>query len=341
MELTPAEADSQARYKKIVYHQEALDELLVELFLESFEQPPSRLVLDLDATDDPVHGNQEGRFFHGYYGDYCYLPLYILCGEFVLCSRLRGSNIDPSAGALEEVQRIVGQIRKKWPAVEILLRGDGGFCRDAIMSWCEDHGVGFVFSLAKNKRLVKIIGRQLHESQVQFAATGKAARVFTEFDYQTRKSWKRERRVVAKAEHLDQGANPRFVVTSLSAEQMEARSLYEQLYCARGAMENRIKEQQLALFADRTSTKLLRSNQLRLYFSTFAYLLMQGLRRLGLAGTEMARAQCQTIRLKLLKIGAQIRVTVRRVWLSLATGYPFADIFAQVYNNLRGAPAPT
>jgi hypothetical protein len=341
LELTPAKADAQARYKKIVYRQEALDELLVELFLESFEQAPFRLVLDLDATDDPVHGNQEGRFFHGYYGGYCYLPLYIICGEFVLCARLRCSNIDPAAGALEEVQRLVEQIRKKWPEVEILLRGDCGFCRDAIMSWCEDHRVGFVFSLAKNKRLVKILGRQLQEAKVQYEQTGKAARVFTEFPYQTRKSWKRERRVAGKAEHLEKGANPRFVVTSLGAEQMQARTLYEQLYCARGEMENRIKEQQLALFADRTSTELMRSNQLRLYFSTFAYLLLQGLRRLGLAGTEMAHAQCQTIRLKLLKIGAQIRVTVRRVWLSLATGYPFAAIFAQVYNRLRSAPAPT
>lgn len=341
LELTPADADSRARYKKIVYHQEALDELLVELFLESFEHPPSRLVLDLDATDDPIHGHQEGRFFHGYYEEYCYLPLYIICDEFVLCSRLRCSNIDPSAGALEEVQRIVGQVRKKWPEVEILLRGDCGFCRDLIMSWCEDNGVGFVFSLAKNNRLIKIIGRQLQEAKVQYEQTTTAARVFTEFDYQTRKSWKRQRRVVAKAEHLEKGANPRFVVTSLSAEQVEARSLYEQLYCARGEMENRIKEQQLALFADRTSTELMRSNQLRLYFSTFAYLLLQGLRRLGLAGTEMAQAQCQTIRLKLLKIGAQIRVTVRRVWLSLAAGYPFASIFIQVYQNLRSVAAPT
>jgi hypothetical protein len=194
--------------------------------------------------------------------------------------------------------------------------------------------VNFVFGLAKNKRLGKIIGQQLQEAKAQFEQTQKAARVFTEFSYQTRKSWKRERRVVAKAEHLDKGANPRFVVTSFSADQIQARALYEELYCARGEMENRIKEQQLALFADRTSTELMRSNQLRLYFSTFAYQLMQGLRRLGLKGTEMAQAQCQTIRLKLLKIGAQIRVTVRRVYLSLATGYPFRAIFARVYANL-------
>jgi hypothetical protein len=334
LELTPEDADAKARYKKIVYHGEALDRLLVDLFLEAHHGPPARIVLDLDATDDPVHGNQQGRFFHGYYGDYCYLPLYIVCEEFVLCARLRSSNIDAAAGALEEVQRIVEQIRVRWPAVQIVLRADSGFCRDAIMSWCEDNGVSYLFGVAKNKRLAKIIGRQLQQAKVQFEQTQKAARVFTEFSYQTRQSWRRQRRVVAKAEHLDKGANPRFVVTSLGAEQMEARALYEDLYCARGEMENRIKEQQLALFADRTSTELMRSNQLRLYFSTFAYQLLQALRRLGLQGTEMAQAQCQTIRLRLLKIGAQIRVTARRVYFSLATGYPFREVFARVYTNL-------
>ena len=338
LELTPPEADANARYKKIVYEDAALDRLLVEIFVESYSSPPSRIVLDLDATDDPVHGNQEGRFFHGYYGAYCYLPLYIISGEFVLCARLRSSNIDPSAGVLEELQRIVGQIRSRWPEVEIILRGDGGFCRDALMSWCEDKRVDYVFGLAKNKRLIKIIGKQLHEARAQFEQSGKAARVFSEFAWRTRKSWKQERRVIAKAEHLDKGGNPRFVVTSLTAEQMEGRALYEELYCARGEMENRIKEQQLALFADRTSTTLMRSNQLRLYFSTFAYLLMQGLRRLGLKETEMAQAQCQTIRVKLLRIGAQIRVTVRKVWVSLAAGYPFAAIFAQAHRHLMAVP---
>ena len=309
--------------------------MLTDLFLEAHAEPPARIVLDLDATDDPVHGNQEGRFFHGYYREYCYLPLYIMCGEFVLCARLRSSNMDASAGALEEVERIIRQMRKKWPQVEIILRGDGGFCRDALMSWCEENGVGYVFGLAKNKRLGKIIGQQLHEAQRQFETTQQPARVFTEFTYQTRKSWKRARRVIAKAEHLDKGANPRFVVTSLTAEQFSTQALYEELYCARGEMENRIKEQQLALFADRTSTELMRSNQLRLYFSTFAYQLMQGLRRLGLKGTDMAQAQCQTIRLKLVKIGAQIRVTVRRVVLSLASGYPLQEMFGRVYRNVR------
>lgn len=340
LELTPANANSQARYKKIVYSAEAMDRLLVDIFLESFAEPPAQIVLDVDATDDPIHGKQEGSFFHGYYREYCYLPLYIICDEVVLCARLRSSNIDPSSGTVEEVQRIVEQIRKKWPQVQIILRGDGGFCRDALMSWCEEHGVDFVFGLAKNKRLVKIIGRQLQEAKAEFEKTRQAARVFSEFSYQTRKSWKQERRVIAKAEHLDKGSNPRFVVTSLSAERMQTRAVYEDLYCARGEMENRIKEQQLALFADRTSTSLMRSNQLRLYLSTFAYQLMQGLRRLGLQGTDMAQAQCQTIRLKLLKIGAQIRITVRRVCFSLASGYPFAQLFAQVHRNLRAVPAP-
>jgi Transposase DDE domain group 1 len=334
LELTPSNADSKARYKKIVYREEAMDELLVDLFLEAHDEPPSRIVLDLDATDDPIHGNQEGRFYHGFYREYCYLPLYIICGEFVLCARLRSSNIDPSKGALEEMERIVKQIRKQWPQVEVVLRGDGGFCRDQMMSWCEENQVGYVFGLAKNKRLLKIIGKQLQEAKMQYEETKKASRVFSEFTYRTHKSWKRERRVIAKAEHLEKGANPRFVVTNLRAEQFPTRELYEQLYCGRGEMENRIKEQQLALFADRTSTELMRSNQLRLYFSTFAYQLMQGLRRVGLKGTEMARAQCQTIRLKLLKIGAQIRVTVRRIWFSLASGYPFGEIFARVYRNL-------
>jgi hypothetical protein len=337
LELTPAEADHKARYKKIVMKEGALDRLLVDLFVEAHAEAPTQIVLDLDATDDPLHGNQEGRFFHGYYRHYCYLPLYIFCGEFLLCARLRPSNIDASAGALEEVQRIVAQIRERWPRVQIVLRGDGGFSRDAIMTWCEANQVDYVFGLAKNKRLNKIIGRQLHEAQQQHEQTKKAARVFAEFRYQTRKSWHAERRVVAKAEHLDKGANPRFVVSSLSVAQMEARALYEELYCGRGEMENRIKEQQLALFADRTSTALLRSNQLRLYFSSFAYCLLQALRRLGLRGTEMAQAQCQTIRLKLLKIGAQIRITVRKVWVSLAGGYPYAAIFTQVYRNLRPA----
>lgn len=335
LELTPADADENQRYKKIVMDESAVDRVLVELFVQGEGQAPEQIVLDLDATDDPVHGQQEGRFFHGYYNEYCYLPLYIFCGEYLLCARLRPSNIDASAGALEEIERIVAQIRQVWPEVQIILRGDSGFCRDQIMAWCEANGVEYVLGLAKNKRLVAAIGGQLQQAKRDFEQTGKAARVFQELEYRTRKSWSRKRRVVAKAEHLEKGSNPRFVVTSLAAERMEGRALYEDLYCARGDMENRIKEQQLCLFADRTSTAYLRSNQIRLYFSSFAYLLMQALRRFGLAGTEMARAQCDTIRLKLLKIGAHIRITVRKVWVSMASGCPFAKLFAEVYHKLR------
>jgi hypothetical protein len=247
-----------------------------------------------------LHGHQQGRFFHGYHGDYCYLPLYIFVDEQLLCARLRPSNIDASEGALEEVARMVRQLRRVWPQAEIVLRADSGFCRDELMSWCEQHQVDYVFGLARNDRLLKKIRQQLRKAQRQHAETGKPARVFVEFRYRTRRSWSRRRRVVAKAEYLDKGENPRFVVTSLSAEQMEARGLYEDFYCARGEMENRIKEQQLALFANRTSTAWMRSNQIRLYFSSIAYCLMQALRELGLAGTTMAKAQCQTIRLRLL-----------------------------------------
>jgi len=335
LELTPADADESQRYKKIVMDESAVDRVLVELFVQGEGQAPEQIVLDLDATDDPVHGQQEGRFFHGYYNEYCYLPLYIFCGEYLLCTRLRPSNIDASAGALEEIERIVAQIRQVWPEVQIILRGDSGFCRDKIMAWCEANSVEYVLGLAKNKRLVAAIGRELQQAKREFEQTGKPARVFQELQYRTRKSWSRKRRVVAKAEHLEKGSNPRFVVTSLAAERMEGRALYEDLYCARGDMENRIKEQQLCLFADRTSTAYLRSNQIRLYFSSFAYLLLQALRRLGLAGTEMARARCDTIRLKLLKIGAQIRITVRKVWVSMASGCPFAKLFAEVYHKLE------
>lgn len=339
LELTPAEATAEARYKKIVMNPEAIDRLRVDVFLPAHPGEPAEIVLDLDATDDPLHGNQEGRFFHGYYREYCYLPLYIFCGEFLLCARLRPSNLDASAGAMEERERIVGQIRAAWPEVKIILRADSGFCREAILAWCEQQGVDYAIGLAKNPRLRRIVGAAMHRAKRQWEQTGQPARVFTAFDYCTRKSWSRKRRVVGKAEVLGKGENPRFVVTSLPGERWPAQRLYEELYCARGEMENRIKEQQLPLFADRTSTAYLRSNQLRLYFSSVAYLLLQALRRLGLAGTEMARAQCQTIRLKLLKIGAQIRITVRKIGVSLAGGYPYAGLFAPVYVNLQRAPA--
>jgi hypothetical protein len=339
LELTPAEPTvAELRYKKIIMNPEAIDRLLVEVFLQSHAEPPEEIVLDVDATDDPLYGNQEGRFFHGYYMNYCYLPLYIFCGEFLLCARLRPSNIDASEGTVEELKRIVGQIRSRWPGVKIIVRGDSGFCRDSIMTWCEANQIDYVFGLAKNERLKAMIAVELEQAQHLYEETRKAARVFKDFRYETRESWTRERRVVAKAEYLDKGANPRFVVTSIDMQVMEGQTLYERLYCARGEMENRIKEQQLWLFADRTSTGRMRANQLRLYFSSIAYVLMQALRRLGLQGTEMATAQCNTIRLKLFKVGAQVKVTVRKVWVSLAGGYPYAGLFKQVYDNLLMMP---
>jgi hypothetical protein len=327
----PQATPKETRYKKILIDPEAVDRVLTELFLEAHTVPPSEIVLDLDATDDPVPGHQEDRFFHGYYGHYCYLPLYIFAGEFLLCARLRSANRDASAGVLAEIERIVDAIQQRWPAVRITLRADAGFCRESLMAWCEAHDIAYIFGLAKNRRLLAELHSELTEAQVQFAQTGQPARVFKEFPYRTLESWTRERRVVAKAEYLEKGANPRFVVTSLPPTSWAAQAVYEELYCARGDMEHRIKAQQLALFADRTSTAKLWSNQIRLYFSSFAYLLLQALRRLGLCGTEMAHAQCGTIRLHLLKIGALLTVSARRIRVALASGYPYATLFQQIY----------
>lgn len=335
LELGSGTAD---RYKKITFWKEALDQLLVKLFLESHSQAPEQIILDVDTTDLPLHGQQEGRFFHGYYDCYCYLPLYVFCGEQVLCARLREANHDAAFGSRQEIERIVAQIRTAWPSVKIILRGDSGFCRNELMSWCESQGVEFVFGMARNQKLRKIIGAQMHEATQQWNQTGKPARVFTEFEYQTKQTkkggWERQRRVAAKAEHIDGKENPRFVVTSLSSVQWPAKALYEELYCARGDMENRIKEQ-FSLFADRVSAETMRANQLRLYLSTMAYILVSGLRRLGLQATALAEAQVSTIRTKLLKIGAQIRVTVRKVWISMASSYPWQELYQQVWTNLR------
>ena len=335
---TPASAAAD-RYKRISADPAALDRLLVDLFLASYEKAPREIWLDLDATDDPLHGHQEGRFFHGYYRCYCYLPLYIFCGEHLLCARLRPSNQDGASGSVEELERIVTQIRERWPKTRIVIRGDAGFCRDAIMSWCEANDVAYVLGLARNQRLHRALGRAMAEARAAHEHTGKPARRFRDFHYRTRKSWSCERRVVGKAEVLPGKDNPRFVVTNLPASRAGAKRLYEKLYCVRGEMENRIKEQQLGLFADRTSSATMRANQLRLYFASFAYVLMHGLRRLGLAGTQYARAQCTTIRLKLLKIGARIRITVRKVWLSFSEAYPYISDLAQILANLRRIPA--
>lgn len=328
-------AVKQDRYRKITLDPEAADRFFVDVFLGSYRKAPAEIVLDLDATDDPLHGEQEGRFFHGYYGGYCYLPLYIFCGSHLLCARLRQANVDASSGAVGELERIVSRVRDRWPEVRIIVRGDSGFAREELMSWCESHGVAFVFGLARNARLQRALGGELEQARAQFEDSGKAARVFKDFVYRTQKSWSRQRRVVGKAEHLAKGANPRFLVTSLSSEQWSAQALYEKLYCARGEMENRIKEQQLCLFADRTSTHHLSSNQTRLWFSSVAYVLLNELRRLGMSGTELAQARCDTIRTKLLKIGAQVKVTVRRVWVHLSSSYPNADLFARIINQLR------
>ncbi len=340
LELTPVGADEDSRYKKIVAHLSRIENYLVDVFVGQQPTPPKRIVLDLDSTDDPLHGEQLGRFFHGYYGHYCYLPLYIFCGDHPLAAILRPSNIDASAGCLEHIQRIIGRIREIWPDVAIVLRADSGFCRDYLMRWCEANGVDYLFGLAKNQRLLRVIGREMQDVKEAFARTGQPARVFKDFAYRTHKSWSRTRRVIGKAEHLaGDKANPRFVVTSLSPEAFAAQTLYEQEYCARGDMENRIKEQQLYLFADHLPCATMRANQLRLYFSTVAYVVMRALREYGLKDTPMAKAQCDTIRVRLLKIGARVRVSVRRVLVSLSEAYPFQELFARVWTNLRALTA--
>jgi hypothetical protein len=325
------------RYHKIGHDAAAIEELFVALFLEAHGIPPERITLDLDATDDPLHGHQEGRFFHGYYDCYCYLPLYVFCGRHLLAAKLRRSNSDAPAGAVELGARIVGQIRESWPRVEILLRADSGFARDELMVWCEAHGVDYVFGLARNERLVGAIAGDLATAEAESLAKGGAARRFADFAWRTRDSWSRARRVVAKAEHLPQGANPRFVVTSLRAAESDARALYEDVYCARGEVENRIKEQQLDLFADRTSAATMRANQLRLWLASFAYVLLEALRRIGLRHTQFATATCGTIRLKLLTIGAQVRKSVRRIKVAMASACPYQTEYHLAYLYLKRA----
>jgi hypothetical protein len=340
LELTPENANEKSRYKKIVAQGEQIEDLIVNAYIETEISAPQQVVLDVDATDDIIYGNQEGRFFHGYYGDYCYLPLYIFCGEYLLCARLRVASEDPASGVRQELERIVKKLQAAWPQVRIIVRGDSGFCRDEIMSYCEQNEkVDYVLGLAKNSRLNQEIEAEMAQAQQLQQHSGQAARVFKDFRYRTRQSWSCERRVVGKAEYLAKGENPRFIVTSIASEEKDARTLYEDFYCARGDMENRIKEQQLGLFADRTSTAWMRSNQLRLYFSSFAYILMQRLRRLGLQGTELAQAQCATIRLKLFKIGAQIEVTVRKVWISFSESYPYLGLFQRVFARLQQIPS--
>jgi hypothetical protein len=327
------------RYHRIAWDGAKIEALFVDLFLEAHQHPPKQIILDLDATDDPLHGHQEGRFFHGYYDCYCYLPLYIYSGSHLLASKLRRANIDASAGAIEETARIVAQIRARWPAVRIVLRADSGFAREALMSWCEVNGVDFLFGLAKNERLVAEIASELAAAEEESKTTGQPARRFKEFQWSTRDSWSRPRRIIAKAEWTGGSANPRFVVTSLSLEDAAPQRLYEEIYCARGDMENRIKECQLDLFADRTSAATMRANQLRLWFASMAYVLLCALRRLALQHTQFAKATCGTIRLKLLKIGALVRTSFRRIKFAMASGYPYQRDFALAHAQLINAAA--
>ena len=325
------------RYHKIGHDPEAIEALFVELFLDAHRTAPKEIVLDLDATDDPLHGHQEGRFFHGYYDCYCYLPLYIFCGDQLLAAKLRPSNIDGAAGAIEETARIVRQIRERWPMVRIVLRADSGFARDALMAWCEANRVDYIFGLARNTRLVAQIAAELGEAAEESKTTGKPARRFKDFVWRTRSSWNATRRVIAKAEWTQGEANPRFIVTSLSQDDGDGRKLYEELYCARGEMENRIKECQLDLFADRTSTATMRANQLRLWFASMAYVLTESVRRVALQATEMANATCATIRNKLFKIGALVTVSVRRIKFAMASGCPYKATFAIAHRALGAA----
>jgi hypothetical protein len=325
------------RYKKIIYTAGAIGDFFVNVYLGTTEKEPEEIILDVDATDDPVHGEQEGRFFHGYYDCYCYLPLYIFSGNHLLCAKLRVSNIDPSEGVVEELQRIIGRIRDKWPEVRIIVRGDSGFCREEVMSWCEGNGVDYVFGIARNNRLLKRLEKALKKVKRKYLIHKKPQRIYRNIWYRTLNSWSRKRRVVGKAEYLSMGENPRFIVTSISKEEIEGKRLYEELYCKRGDMENRIKEQQLHLFSDRTSSATMRANQLRLWFSCVAYVLLNLLREKALKGTEFAKLQCESIRVKLLKIGAQVRVSVRRVYMSLASGYPYQGVFLKILENIKRA----
>ena len=334
LELSRAEP---SKYHKISHDAAAIEALFVDLFLEAHAKAPKQIILDLDATDDPIHGHQEGRFFHGYYDCYCYLPLYIFCGPHLLVSKLRRSNIDGAAGAREEVARVVAQIRERWPRTRILLRADSGFCRENLMVWCEANRVDFVFGLARNARLVATIERELVEAFKDSRQTGRAARRFKDFRWSTLDSWSRRRRVIAKAEVTQGDTNPRFIVTSLGTHEAEARHLYERIYCARGDMENRIKECQADLFADRTSAATMRANQLRLWFASMAYVLLYALRRIGLRFTQFATATCGTIRLRLLKVGALVTTSVRRIKIAMASAYPWRDEWELAHALLSAA----
>ncbi len=308
----------------------AVHAVLINQFIASFAQVPAELVLDFDTTDDRVHGRQAGAFFHGYYGDYCFLPLYVFCGEQLLVSYLRPGNVGAAHHAWAVLKLLVQRLRQAWPHVKIIFRGDAGFCRWRLLRWCEQHHVHYLVGLAKNARVQALAQPLIEQSEQAFVQTREKQRLFGEVHYAA-DTWDKARRVLVKAEHTDQGSNPRFVVTNL---ERPAQTLYDEVYCARGEMENRIKEQQLGLFADRTRCGGWWANQFRLLLSSCGYVLLERLRALGLAGTELARAQAGTIRLKLLKIGAVVLRNTRRVQLLLSSAYPYQTIFGQVFRAL-------
>lgn len=337
IEYTEANIGEPTRYKKILYEEEAIDDYFIEKFIENKQgKKPQKIILDVDATDDPLHGEQQGRFFHGYYDCYCYLPLYIFCGDDLLCAKLKTANLDPGNESIGDIRRVVYKLKTAWPETKIIIRADSGFCRNHIMEFCEENeGVFYLLGLARNNRLQKRIQRELDKAKKQYVKTNQTSKVYKDFTYRTLGSWGRRRRVIGKAEYGSKGENPRFIVTNLLKEEYGAQELYENNYCARGDMENRIKEQQLFLFADRTSCSMLAANRLRLYFASVAYMIMNELRKKGLEGTELSEAQCSTVRLKLLKIGAVITVSVRRVYVKFSSAYPYKDIFIKVLSRLK------
>lgn len=340
LELRPR-GEKDFKYKRIEARGEAIEDFFIQEYVRTLKQGTGRVVLDLDLTADPLYGEQEGRFFHGYYDDYCYLPLYIFAGDWPVVARLRTADQDHFEDTMRVVAKVVAAIRRKFPRMKIVLRGDSGFCRDELMAWCEQDRVQYVFGLGGNAVLKRILRGSLRAAQSMLDYHhSQSERRYKDFRYRA-KSWaKRKRRVVGKAEWTTQGANPRFVITSIPASEVPAPALYEQEYCGRGNMENRIKEQHLDLFADRTSTHSLQSNQLRLWFSTLAYLMMTSLRRWGLAGTELAQATCATIRLKLFKVGAIVKVSYRRVLVLLSESYPLKDLWFKVGAKLLCASGP-
>ena len=311
-----------------------MSKLLVEHFLASYDEPPEEIVLDFDATDDLIHGNQEGRFYHGYYHNYCFLPLYVFCGGHLLCALLRSSDMDAAKYSRAVTKLLVQRIRREWPAVKITIRGDSGFCRWKLMRWCDKHNVEYVFGIGRNKVLERQITPLMEEAEAAFEATGQKQRLFGETEYAA-ETWDRSRRVIMKAERLPEGPNRRFVVTSLTED---ADRLYDEIYTQRGDMENRIKEQQLMLFADRTSCHEFLANQFRLLLSSFAYVLLHELRESHLVGTDLEKAQVNRIRLVLLKIAARVTISVRRIVLHLASSCPFQDLFRKVAATLIPAP---